>query len=65
VKGQLQSETFPGSEPGEPPRLWTDLLGEEKAKLLKDRLKRYCQKVRGSCPAASDTGSTWCGAVWN
>lgn len=48
LKAQLQSETFPPSGPGEGPRLWSDLQQEEKAKMLKDRLKKYCQKVGGS-----------------
>ncbi|PRW20477.1 DNA polymerase epsilon catalytic subunit A [Chlorella sorokiniana] len=45
LKAQLQSETFPPAAPDGPQRLWTDLQQEEKAKLLKDRLKKYCQKV--------------------
>ncbi|KAL4450230.1 hypothetical protein ABPG77_010899 [Micractinium sp. CCAP 211/92] len=45
LKAQLQSETFPPAAPGEPIRLWTDLMPDEKNKLLKDRLKKYCQKV--------------------
>ncbi|EFN52544.1 hypothetical protein CHLNCDRAFT_26745 [Chlorella variabilis] len=45
LKAQLQSETFPPAESGGPQRLWSDLAHEEKGKLLKDRLKKYCQKV--------------------
>lgn len=45
LKAQLQSETFPPAAQGDPPRLWTDLQPEEKGKLLKERLKKYCQKV--------------------
>lgn len=46
IKNQLASETFPGVEGG-PPRFFQDMPFDERAKLLKDRLKTYCQKV---CP---------------
>lgn len=46
LKAQLQSEAFPPVQSGGPSRLWTDLSYDEKAKLLKDRLKKYCQKVQ-------------------
>ena len=46
LKAQLQSETFPAAQPGGPQRLWSDLGYEEQGKLLKDRLKKYCQRVR-------------------
>ncbi|GAB4815178.1 hypothetical protein N2152v2_002224 [Parachlorella kessleri] len=45
LKAQLQSETFPAAQPGGPQRLWSDLGYEEQGKLLKDRLKKYCQRV--------------------
>jgi DNA polymerase epsilon subunit 1 len=49
IKAQLQSETFPveGSPPGEKKSLktWNDLSLDERNKLLKNRLKTYCQKV--------------------
>jgi DNA polymerase epsilon subunit 1 len=45
IKLQLQSETFPAAVAGGPQRLWTDLQHEEKAKLLKDRLKSYSRQV--------------------
>lgn len=45
LKNQLSAETFPASEPGGPVRFYTQLPHEERAKLLKDRLKKYCQKV--------------------
>lgn len=47
LKAQLQSEAFPPAAPGGPTRVWTDLNHEERAKMLKDRLKSYCQKVGG------------------
>lgn len=45
LKTQLQSESFPPVAPEEGARYWEDLEAAEKAKLLKDRLKKYCQKV--------------------
>lgn len=45
IKAQLQSEGFPSSLPGGQTRVWSDLSGEERAKLLKERLKKYCQRV--------------------
>ncbi len=63
IKNQLQSETFPPAPvppaaaaaaaargqplPAPQPRTWDELGGEEKEKLLKDRLKKYTQKVCG------------------
>lgn len=41
----LQAETFPAAEEGGPPRLYQELPFEERDKALKDRLKKYCQKV--------------------
>jgi len=45
LKAQLEVENFPPATPGGAPRLWTDLSWEEKGKLTKERLKKYCQKV--------------------
>lgn len=49
IKAQLQSETFPieGAKPGETNaiRTWNELPPDEKNKLIKNRLKTYCQKV--------------------
>ncbi|KAK9798895.1 hypothetical protein WJX73_003389 [Symbiochloris irregularis] len=45
LKNQLSAETFPASEAGGPVRFYTQLPHEERAKLLKDRLKKYCQRV--------------------
>lgn len=45
LKAQLQSEAFPPAQPGGASRVWTDLSQDERGKLLKDRLKKYCQKV--------------------
>lgn len=49
VKRQLMSEMHApapgGGAGGGPPRAWADLSQEERAKALKDRLKRYCHKV--------------------
>lgn len=42
----MQAETFPAEEEGGTPRFYNDLSFEERTKLLKDRLKKYCQKVR-------------------
>ncbi len=42
----LQTETFPAEEAGGTPRFYTDLSFEERNKLLRDRLKKYCQKAR-------------------
>jgi DNA polymerase epsilon subunit 1 len=46
LKNQLESETFTPSEEGGAVRFFQDLPFEERGKLLKDRLKKYCQKVR-------------------
>ena len=48
IKTQLASETFAAEAPGGPPRFYSQLPQEERAKLLKDRLKKYCQRVRGA-----------------
>eukprot|EP00983_Pelagomonas_calceolata_P106846 1159279-Pelagomonas_calceolata.AAC.8 len=45
VKNQLQAEAHPPQYEGGPPRYWEDLGQEERAKLLKDRLKLYTHKV--------------------
>ncbi|KAK9824549.1 hypothetical protein WJX72_011249 [[Myrmecia] bisecta] len=45
LKNQLQSESFPPAEEGGPARYYQDLPFEERGKLLKDRLKKYSQKV--------------------
>eukprot|EP00884_Botryococcus_braunii_P021811 jgi/Botrbrau1/8313/Bobra.0081s0002.1 len=45
LKNQLQSETFPPAEEGGPTRFFQDLPFDERSKQLKDRLKKYCQKV--------------------
>ena len=45
VKNQLASEPLPPETEGGPPRAYDQLPQEERAKLLKDRLKKYCQKV--------------------
>lgn len=48
VKEQLKSETFPGvSQSGKLGQLrtWNELSIEEQSKMLKKRLKSYCQKV--------------------
>jgi hypothetical protein len=51
IKTQLASETFAAEAPGGPPRFYSQLPQEERAKLLRDRLKKYCQRVRtGQCP---------------
>ena len=46
IKTQLASETYAAEAPGGPPRFFTQLPQEERAKLLKERLKKYCQRVR-------------------
>ena len=57
LKAQLQSETFPAAQPGGPQRLWSDLGYEEQGKLLKDRLKKYCQRVRGAVRGSRGWGA--------
>ena len=46
LKSQLQSESFPPLTAGGPSRGWFDLPSEDRSKILKQRLKNYCQKVR-------------------
>ena len=41
----VQSETFPAAQEGGVPRSFMDLPLDERGKLLKDRLKKYCQKA--------------------
>ena len=50
IKTQLASETYAAEAPGGPPRFYTQLPQEERAKLLKERLKKYCQRVRMVLP---------------
>ena len=38
-------QVFPAAEEDGAPRFFADLSSEEKAKMLKDRLKKYTQKV--------------------
>ena len=45
LKAQLESESFPPEELGGPPRFYSQLPHEQRAKLLKERLKKYCQRV--------------------
>lgn len=45
LKAQLQVDTFPSTIPNGRVRTWDDLSGEEKDKMLKERLKKYCQRV--------------------
>ena len=47
IKAQLESEHFPPSYAGGSPQTFQELPYEERQKLLKDRLKKYSQKVRG------------------
>lgn len=46
IKNQLQSEVLAPAPGTDTPRSWVDLPPEEKGKMLKDRLKKYCQMVR-------------------
>lgn len=45
VKNQLASEPLAPENEGGPPRSFDGLPWDERQKLLKDRLKKYCQKV--------------------
>lgn len=45
VKNQLAAESFPAAQPGGAARTWEELDAAERAKLLKERLKKYTQKV--------------------
>lgn len=46
LKQQLESESFAPEVPGGPQRFYSQLPYEERQKLLKQRLKKYCQRVR-------------------
>ena len=46
LKQQLESECFAPEAPGEAPRYYSQLPQEQRARLLKERLKKYCQRVR-------------------
>ena len=45
LKQQLESESFAPEVPGGPPRFYSQLPHEQRAKLLKERLKKYTQRV--------------------
>lgn len=45
LKQQLESESFAPEAPGGPPRFYAQLPHEQRAKLLKERLKKYTQRV--------------------
>lgn len=63
LKNQLASEPLP-TPGGGPPRAYDQLPHEERARLLKDRLKKYCQKV--TVPPArtcSPWGTTGCQGI--
>eukprot|EP00898_Chlorokybus_atmophyticus_P000434 jgi/Chlat1/1391/Chrsp12S02054 len=45
LKNQLQSESLPPAVPGGPPQLYHELPEEQQGVKLKERLKKYCQKV--------------------
>ena len=45
IKAQLEVEVFPAAEEGGPPRYFRDLPEEERDRLVKQRLQKYCQKV--------------------
>jgi len=46
LKQQLESESFAPEVPGGLQRFYSQLPHEERQKLLKQRLKKYCQRVR-------------------
>jgi hypothetical protein len=63
VKRQLMAENHGGpaaaagdGEGNSGPRSWAELSLEEQGKLLKERLKKYTQKVGGGCGAAARRG---------
>ena len=46
LRAQLEVESFPdASAPGGAPRHWRELGSDERAELMKARLKKYCQRV--------------------
>jgi len=45
LKNQIESEQFPSTTEGGPSRYFRDLPKDEQQSKLKDRLKKYCQKV--------------------
>ena len=45
LKQQLESECFAPEAPGEAPRYYSQLPQEQRARLLRERLKKYCQRV--------------------
>ncbi|KDD76144.1 B-family DNA polymerase, partial [Helicosporidium sp. ATCC 50920] len=46
IKAQLQSELFPAAEGGAgEKRTWFDLPHDERQRLVRDRLKKFCQKT--------------------
>lgn len=57
-----QAETFPAAEEGGAPRLYMDMTFEERDKLLKTRLKKYCQKVKSGRDVHThhNLADAWC-----
>lgn len=45
LKNQIESEQFPSTTEGGPTRYFRDLPKDEQQSKLKERLKKYCQKV--------------------
>lgn len=45
LKNQIESEQFPSTTEGGSSRYFRDLPKDEQQSKLKDRLKKYCQKV--------------------
>ena len=55
LKQQLESECFAPEAPGEAPRYYSQLPQEQRARLLRERLKKYCQRVRPVRPPRDAT----------
>lgn len=60
IKAQLESESFAPADEGGPPRGFGDLPHDERQKLLKERLKKYCQRVRSK----NTRPGAWVGEWW-
>ena len=64
-RAALQSEMFPPAVEGGVPRSYVDMPIDERSKLLKERLKKYCQKARLHPPHRSHDKPYLTGCRWH
>jgi DNA polymerase epsilon subunit 1 len=55
IKRQIETETFPGVNKNDPPRIWSDLMSSEQVDKLKERMSAHCRKAYKKIYEKSDT----------